>query len=63
MDGPSRLFCGSMVCKAQHSHENASTKARFEELPAKIRRVGKATGSRECAPGGVPTIQAVMPRK
>ena len=28
MDGASRLFCGSMMGKAQHAHENTSTKTR-----------------------------------
>jgi hypothetical protein len=31
MDGASRLFCGSKVGKAQHSHQNGSTKTRFKE--------------------------------
>jgi hypothetical protein len=57
MDGASRLFCGSKVGKAQHAHENASTKMRFKQRC----RVDKATGSRECAPDdAVPTIQIVM---
>jgi hypothetical protein len=32
MDGASRLFCGSKVGKAQHAHENASTKCVRETL-------------------------------
>jgi hypothetical protein len=31
MGGASRLFCGSTVGKAQHSHQNNSTKTRFKE--------------------------------
>jgi hypothetical protein len=41
MDGASRLFCGSMVGKAQHVHENASTKTRLKERRA--RRKKRAT--------------------
>jgi hypothetical protein len=60
MDGASRLFCGSTVGEAQHAQQNSSTKTRFKERWAKIRRVGKTNGRANASPVACPPFKIVM---